>query len=196
MDARRWACIIAQLVPPCMADAALAPVARRSGSTDTPATASELREELTRIMAQLATSAERTTMGGRMGYAGDSLPDVINLCRVVRMLAAFPRPNDYEVLKQWMLPSGSGALERHAMCFAPVEVPPEFFFSAITSATAPPAAPAGAIVPGSDGVIYFSEFLVNAAAECGKLDELATASGRLTRARIWPTRSRFSRRWP
>ena len=67
-----------------------------------------VREELTRVLAQLTASAERTTMGGRMGYAGDSLPDVINLCRAVRFLDALPAAERYELLKAWMFPSERG----------------------------------------------------------------------------------------
>jgi hypothetical protein len=136
-----------------------------------------VREELTRVMAQLATSAERTTMGGRMGYAGESLPDVMGLCRAVRFLATLPAAERYELLKEWMLPSEPGALTRNAMCFAPVESPPEIFFSNVTLPAASGTVPhASGISPGSDGVIFFAEILVFAAAECGKLQDLAAAA--------------------
>lgn len=126
---------------------------------------SEARQELDRLMTELAASADRSTMGGRMGYAGHSPPDVIKLCRVVRFLAALPAAERYEMLKQWMLPSGPKAEPRTAMCFVPIDSPPEYFFTDIQLPDAAAQAP-------RDGVICFSELLVDAAAECGKLDEL------------------------
>lgn len=153
----------------------LLPVAARAQATS--GASEEVRKELKQVLAVLATSAERTTMGGRMGYAGDSPPDVINLCRAVRMLAALSTSERYDVLKQWMLPSEPGALERHAMCFAPVEVPPELFFHSGESTDVASALPASIWTDAAgDGVIYFSEMLVNAARDCGKLEELVEAA--------------------
>lgn len=144
---------------------------------DASATAA-IREQLEPIMKQLAASAERTTMGGRMGYAGDSLPDVLNLCRAVRMLAALPALDRYELLKEWMLPTEPDALSRYAMCFAPVEAPGEVFFSGAQpdGATEPSSRLTGELRPGADGVFYFSEMIVDAARECGKLEDLAHAA--------------------
>ncbi len=132
------------------------------------------REELTKLLTDLATVAERTTMGGRMGSAGQSPSDAIQLSRAVRLLATLPAVERYAELKQWMLPRGPGALPRGAMCFAPVEFPPEIFFSDVPIPDRTAIQPrSAAATDGSDGVIYFGELLVAAAAECGKLEELA-----------------------
>ncbi len=136
-----------------------------------------MRVKLDGIMAQLAESAEHTTMGGRMGYAGGGLPDVINLCRAVHMLGLLPAAERYKVLKQWMLPSAPGALSRYAMCFAPTEAPPEVFFPDGGVAVDTGGASHGRETAlARDGVIHFSELIVSAAAECGKLEELAVAA--------------------
>ncbi len=117
-----------------------------------------------------------------MGYAGHSPPDVIKLGRVVRFLAALPAAQRFAVLKQWMLPSQPGAEPRAAMCYAPLESPPELFFAkgkqsqetAVSNGAAAASVPlAEQASPGTDGVICFSELLVAAAAESGKLEELA-----------------------
>ncbi|MHB0959710.1 MAG: DUF1583 domain-containing protein [Pirellulaceae bacterium] len=135
-----------------------------------------VRQELTRVMSQLAAGAERVTMGGRMGSAGDSLPDVVNLCRAARFLPAFPAAERYQLLKDWILPSAPGALTRNAMNFAPVAFPPEIFFSSVESAQ-PVAVPSDeACGAGRDGVINFMELLIAAAVEAEKLDELCDAT--------------------
>ena len=60
------------------------------------------------------------------------------------------------------------------MCFVPVEAPPEVLFSAVKVPGASSTGPAASgIAPGSDGVILFSELIVEAATECGKLQDLA-----------------------
>ncbi len=138
---------------------------------DRQASQAGIRRELDALLARLAASAERTTMGGRMGSAGESMPDVIHLCRASRFLAVLPAAERYRLLKEWILPSGPGAMMRTAMCYVPVEFPPEFFFSDVRL----PESPGGA-GPDGDGVICFVEMLVEAAAEAGKLPELASAA--------------------
>jgi hypothetical protein len=136
-----------------------------------------VHEELTRVLARLAASAERTTMGGRMGNAGESLPDVVNLCRAARFLMTLPAAERYQLLKDWALPGGPGAMMRTAMCYAPVEFPPEVFFSDVKLPESnDTVARSGGVCPGSDGVICFVEMLVEAAVEAGKLPELAAAA--------------------
>ncbi len=136
-----------------------------------------LRDELAELLAQLATVAERETMGGRMGSAGQSPSEAIQLSRAVRLLAALPAAERYAVLKQWMLPAEPGALPCAAMCFAPVEPPPEIFFGDVRiPAKNTLQTRSKHLSLGSDGVIFFFEWLVTAAAECGKLEELAAAA--------------------
>ncbi len=136
-----------------------------------------VRDELTTVLNQLMAGAERVTMGGRMGSAGDTLPDVINLCRAARFLPTVPAAERYEMLRDWVLPSTPGALARNAMCFSPVAFPPEIFFSPVL--LAPPIIATSEPVAsgvGSDGVISLVELLIAAAAEAGKLEELSTAA--------------------
>ena len=136
-----------------------------------------IRDELGRVLAKLAASAERTTMGGRMGSVGANLPDVANVCRAARFLATLPAAERYQLLKDWVLPPGPGAMMRTAMCYVPVEFPPEIFFSGVRLPE-PNAAivRGGQACPSSDGVICFVEMLVEAARESGKLEELAAAA--------------------
>jgi hypothetical protein len=136
-----------------------------------------IREELTRLLSKLAASAERTTMGGRMGSVGENLPDVNNVCRAARLLLILPAGERYQMLKDWVLLSGPGAMMRTARCYAPVEMPPEFFFSSVKlPGVHSSVARDGKSCPGSDGVVCFVEMLVGAASETGKLEELATAA--------------------
>ncbi len=136
---------------------------------------SRLRDELSTLMKHLTTYADRSTMGGRMGYAGQSPAEGLQLARAVRLLHALPADEQYARLKQWVLPSKPGEMSRGAMCYAPVEVPGEEFFSDLKLSVPDRAERAAApITPGYDGVIYFGELLVEAAAKCGKLDELAS----------------------
>ncbi|MBM4094622.1 MAG: DUF1583 domain-containing protein, partial [Planctomycetes bacterium] len=133
----------------------------------------ELRRELASVLEQLTVSAERFTMGGRMGSAGKNPPDVLNMVRATQFLNALPADERYELLRDWMLPPAPGAKSRMAMCHRPVEFPPEFFFSSVqlpgpVDDTRPPSS----FRPGGDGVICFSEMLVAAAVECNKLPEL------------------------
>ena len=148
------------------------PVAKRAADQ-------RLRRELTQVLDQLAVSAERITMGGRMGNAGDALPDVLNLGRAARFLATLPAVERYELLKNWVLPPEPGAMMRTAMCFAPAEFPPEVFFSDVPlPETADAEDAVRGITPGNDGVLCFVEMLVIAAEECGKLPELTEAVAR------------------
>lgn len=129
-----------------------------------------VRDELGSLLVKLAASAERTTMGGRVGNAGESLPDITNLCRAARFLAVLPAAERYQRLKAWVLPAGPDARMRTAMCYAPVEFPPEFFFS---DANLPErVGPA----PGGDGVVCLVEMLLDAAVEAGTLPDLGTAA--------------------
>jgi len=151
--------------------------AAEEAPTDRQAGERAVRDELNAILAKLAALAERTTMGGRMGSVGENLPDVANVCRAARFLAILPAEERYHLLKDWVLPSGPGAMMRTAMCYAPTEFPPEFFFSDVRLSEAPSTATRDCRAsPGGDGVICFVEMLVEAAAEAGKLPELAAAA--------------------
>ena len=68
----------------------------------------QVHMELTNVLTQLAAGAERVTMGGRMGSAGDSLPDMVNLCRAARLLPAVSAAERYQVLKDWVCPAHRG----------------------------------------------------------------------------------------
>ena len=116
-------------------------------------------------------------MGQRMMSAGESLPDVMNLCRAQRLFAVLPAAERYRLLKDWVLPNRPGEKVRAAMCFAPGEAPAEFFFSGGRVAD-----PNGSTVNGQglsaygDGVISFVEMLVEDAAAAGKLQALSAAA--------------------
>ena len=115
--------------------------------------------------------------GGTDGSAGDSLPDVVHLCRAARLLPAVSAAERYQLLKDWVLPSTPGALTRNAMCFAPVAFPPEVFFSAVRIPAQMAAAGRSDVCgDGRDGVINCMELLITAAAEADKLEELTTAA--------------------
>ena len=133
--------------------------------------------ELEGILAQLVLAAERVTMGGRMGSAGDSLPDVVNLCRAARFLPGVSTADRYTLLQKWVMPAEPGAPLRNAMYIAPVDFPPELFFSPLEG----PVAVDGAAKTtqrgtGADGVITFMDVLVVAAAETDHLEELTNAA--------------------
>lgn len=130
------------------------------------------RDELARLLTLLASSAERITMGGRMGRAGESLPDVIYMCRVARLMAPLPAEQRYVLLRDWVLPREPDALMRTAVCFAPADLPPEPFFTQRPFGPADAVPRLAAMAPGDDGVICFLEMLVQAAAESGHLEEL------------------------
>jgi hypothetical protein len=131
-------------------------------------------QELVAILTRLMTAAERVSMGGRMGTAGDSLPDVADLCRAVRWLDADSAADRYVHIRDWMFPPDPAAPMRNAQCFAPAEFPPEWFF--VAWADPGPAAVGPGDRQGQDGVISFLELLVRAAAETDQLDALARLS--------------------
>jgi hypothetical protein len=138
----------------------------------------ETAQTLDSLLTRLMTAAERVTMGGRMGTAGDSLPDVADLCRAARRLEAESAAERYTRIKDWMFPATADAPMRNAQCFVPAEFPPEWFFLPI-SATKPNGSES-VVGPTptweSDGVISFLEMLVQAAADTGQLDELTQVS--------------------
>ncbi len=134
----------------------------------------ESTQVLDSLLTRLMTAAERVTMGGRMGTAGDSLPDVADLCRAARRLEAESAADRNTRIKDWMFPASANAPLRNAQCFVPAEFPPEWFFlpnvvaQPIDSESVADQTPAW----NSDGVISFLEMLVQAAADTSQLDEL------------------------
>ena len=155
----------------------------------------ERSQQLNLLMSRLMAAAERVTMGGRMGTAGDSLPDVADLCRAARRLDAEPAAQRYVLIKDWVFPAAADAPMRNAQCFAPAEFPPEWFFLPVPTSEQDRSKPIDSPPPASntDGVISFLEMLVQAAAETGQLDALTqTALNKADRCEVARSLSRLA----